>query len=690
MSDPRGRLFDRAAAAGVVVAALAVRLTYVAQLARTPLFSELVLDPAYYHEWARRIAAGDWLSGTEAFEQSPLYAYILALIYRFAGAGLLAPRIVQALVGAGTCLLVFLIARRVFGRPAALAAGLLAAVYAPSIFYDGMIMKTTYAIFLTAAMGAALVHSEGSRRGLIFWAGVLLGLASLVRDNLILLSPILALWLALDVWIRGGLDARRIREAAARVLLFAAGVALAVLPVLVRNVAVSGEWVLLTAGGGEVFYIGNNPGADGKYSPPPFVRAASGVEHEDFRREAARRLGHRLTRREASDFWLREGLRWIAGHPLDYAALLGRKILIFLNAYELPDNQNFYHHRLMVPLLGLPLPTWAALLPLAAAGIVLTLAAWREILPLYAIAGGYIATVMLFFNFARFRMPLVPILLAFAGEALVTLPGALRRSLSRSRLSMALGAAAAALLVALLALPLDSLHRGQSEAQLADLMLRSGRLEEAIAGSRRAIDLLESVYVEAGGAPGPGGHGVAEAGAPARPGIGASYYAILMEAYQSRARIERARGNVAEALVWIERAAAAAPDPVMGFDALVSCGEALLEAGRPAEAGRFLERARPADPRNVRLALLYAQSLHRTGHPQKAADVVEAMLQGTPGIGALDLADANYGLGLIYRDLGDVPRMKFHLREALLKNPDHPRAEWIRKMLAGAEPAPAR
>src|SRR5262249_23006200 len=157
------------------------------------------------------------------------------------------------------------------------------------------------------------------------------------------------------------------------------------------------------------FYIGNNPEADGKYAPPPFVRATSVVEHEDFRTEAARRLGHPVTRHESSSYWLGEGLRWIRSHPIDYAVLLRRKILLLLDAYELPDNLNFDHHRIVVPILR-RLPTWAALLPLAAAGLAITLPAWREILPLHLIAIGYAGTILLFFNFARFRMPLVPIL----------------------------------------------------------------------------------------------------------------------------------------------------------------------------------------------------------------------------------------------------------------------------------------
>ncbi len=682
-SDPWGRAFDRIAGAGVAGVALGVRLYYLSRLRSTPLFTQLQLDPAYYVAWARRIAAGDWLSGTEVFEQSPLYAYILAATFRVFGEGLLAPRLVQAVLGSLTCLLVFLIARRLFGRPAGLAAGLLAAIYAPGIFYDGMIMKTSWAVFLTAAMTAALVHSEGSRRSLLFLAGVSLGLASLVRDNLILLAPLLAAWLVVDVKIRGGMTRGAFGEAAARVLYLAGGCVLAVIPVTVRNVALSGEWVLLTSGGGEVFYIGNNPDADGKYSPPPFVRATSGLEHEDFRVEAERRTGRDLTRREASSYWLGEGLRWIRSDPAGWLVLLVRKLRIFLNAYELPDNQNLDHHRAFVPLLR-RLPAWGLLLPLAAAGVVLSSRAWRDLLPLWVIGAGYVGTVLLFFNFARFRMPLVPVLLVLAGEAATGLPALLRPPPALPRAAAAGGAAALAALVALVPIPLDPLHRGQAESQMADLLARAGRMAEAREVSDRGIDLIASIYEEAGGARTERG-AVAPPGRAGRPPLGDSYYGILMEACRTRSRIERALGDGEAAFAWSERAAAAAPDSLVGRDALTAHAEALIARGRLAEALEPIQRARRADPTAVRPALVHAQILHRTGRPHEALRIVEAAMDANPSIAPLDLADASYGLGLIYRDLGDVARMRFHLREALSRNPAHPAAERIRSLLAEAD-----
>ena len=62
---------------------------------RSPFFDVLLGDAHGYDEWARRLAAGDWI-GTEVFYQAPLYPYFLGVVYAIFGRDLLIVRIVQA------------------------------------------------------------------------------------------------------------------------------------------------------------------------------------------------------------------------------------------------------------------------------------------------------------------------------------------------------------------------------------------------------------------------------------------------------------------------------------------------------------------------------------------------------------------------------------------------------------------
>src|SRR5262249_12558516 len=154
--------------------ALTVRLVHLWLMHRAPVFSVLMGDARGYDEWARRIAGGDWL-GTDVFYQAPLYPYSLGAVYTTFGHSLLAAPIVQAGVGATSCLLLGLAAERVFSRRAGWVAGLGLALYAPAVFFDALIQKTVLDVFfvcLAMWILTRLIESPASAR---VWLG--LGLA---------------------------------------------------------------------------------------------------------------------------------------------------------------------------------------------------------------------------------------------------------------------------------------------------------------------------------------------------------------------------------------------------------------------------------------------------------------------------------------------------------------------------------
>src|SRR4026208_1553831 len=97
----------------VFAAAFFLRLIYLLQIDAIPLFYYLAGDGRTYDEWAQRIAAGDWL-GSGVFDQAPLYPYFLALLQITFGHNLWAIRMVQAILGSISCVLVFLSCEKLF------------------------------------------------------------------------------------------------------------------------------------------------------------------------------------------------------------------------------------------------------------------------------------------------------------------------------------------------------------------------------------------------------------------------------------------------------------------------------------------------------------------------------------------------------------------------------------------------
>ncbi len=148
-------------ALAIFAVALLVRFVHVWQIRRSPFYATLLGDSRGYDEWARQIAAGDWL-GHEVFYQAPLYPYLLGFIYAVAGHHLLVVRVVQALIGSASCALLALAGARLMSRPAGIAAGLMLALYAPAIFFDGLLQKSVLDVFFVCLALFLISRSEGT------------------------------------------------------------------------------------------------------------------------------------------------------------------------------------------------------------------------------------------------------------------------------------------------------------------------------------------------------------------------------------------------------------------------------------------------------------------------------------------------------------------------------------------------
>lgn len=386
-----------------------VRLLLVVSLEDRPYFYDPVVDSAAYDEWAQEIAHRDAV-GARAFYQDPLYPYFLAAIYKTRGRDLLFVRLVQLVVGVAGCWMLFEAARRMSGAPAAFVTLAIAALYKPFAFYDTALLKEFLAVVLVEA---ALLCWTIERRWSWLGAGLALGLAVLVRANLLLVVLALCGFLALRRrWAPAGW--------------VAAGAVLAIAPVTVRNAIVAKDFVLTTYQFGPNLYIGNHPGnRTGRYVPPPFLTAAAPeFEEREFRAEAERMSRRALRPSEVSSYWTdRTRAELDTGR---FLRLTVRRLVEYVNAYEVPDNYNYYFLERFSWVLRLPLPGFWLAAPLAAAGMVF---AWRERARwswLYVFVAVYFASIAPFFVFARYRLPVIPALLLFAGMGAVGLAGKFR------------------------------------------------------------------------------------------------------------------------------------------------------------------------------------------------------------------------------------------------------------------------
>jgi len=750
---------------GIAAMALALRLIYIIQVGGSSLIVPEDLDPGFYFQWAKAIAAGDWI-GREPFVQSPLYAYLLALWIRLFGAALTPILIAQSLVGVGTVVLTWMAGRRYFdGRRGAIAA-LLVALYGPSIFYEGMVMKTFLSPFLTILLAllferaarlsaggagdapaeppvdapAAIAGGRGPATGAFVAAGLVFGLLTLDRDNFIVLAPLLAI---LAVVLGGGWRRGRLRAAAG----FAAGAFLIIAPVTIRNYAASGEFVLLTTGGGEVFFIGNNADANGLYVPPPFVRPDPKYEHADFVDRASEIAGRALSPMESSWFWFREGMRFVTGEPLAWARLLSRKFIHFWNWYELPDNLDYGIMQYFSPLLGalnpalppagmatLSLPagggvsmpvrlhllsTFGTLAPLGILGLALTWRRRRALLPLHVLLFGYMATVLLFFNFSRFRVPVVPILALFAAEGILGIGRALRRLFdlaialagrsgdmaARAR-ELAPGAGSmVACLLFLVAATFVNIEYPRGVVPAIEQSLVIGNAWYAQAEPEKARQSYYTGLVLLGEGPaGPEG----DALLARQFGPGVTREALLKELeVESVARGPQFKGlhlgihhglgiaMVQQALALLAQGQRSLAMPLL--DGAISQFEealriapsyllshrkiarALQLRGDTPGAVEWLRKAVDLWPEDLQARLDLAEVLYATGEFQDALRQLEAARHYNPAMDGTQMAQVHFNRGLVYlRGLNDDGRALYNMERAIELNPAHPQAAAMR------------
>ena len=201
--------------------------------------------------------SSDWSPGAPF-----LYA---AAFYATGGAREGTARIVEALLGIATILVVFALGWRLGGRDLGRWVGLFAAfavaVYPPFIHTTGELMSEPPAMLtLPAAILAFLWASE--REGTWPWLvpGFLFGLTAMFRPEYLLVAAVFVAFAGIREWRRRGW---RLGLAGAAVLLVA--LVLPILPWTIRNVVVLDRVVPISTGGGKALYVGTYLPADGEY-----------------------------------------------------------------------------------------------------------------------------------------------------------------------------------------------------------------------------------------------------------------------------------------------------------------------------------------------------------------------------------------------------------------------------------------
>ncbi len=402
----------------------AIRILYFFQLSHNPFLNHPRLDALFHDTWALSIAHGNVL-GDQVFFRAPLYAYFLGLVYWIVGHDYFIVRILQHLFGVVSVVLVYQLGKRWFDVRTSLLAAFFAAVNPMLIYFEGQLL---FESFLTVLILVWLLVLSGAikqkKPAHWFFAGAVLGLLGITRP------PVLAVGLVV-LLIAGWkiLRADQIPRPLPSVFALTFGLLLIILPVTIRNYVVGGEFVLIASQGGVNFFIGNNPDADGISSSMP-GRLAGSWENRNETYYVEKMIGHKPTSSEESAFWYERAFRFIKEEPGAFLELLAKKLYLFWNHIEIPNNLNFNFFRHYSPVLDYNPFGFRFLGPLALVGICVAIFVRKEqrdnSLLLYFVALYVLVTIM-FFVCDRYRAPMIPLFAMFASHGLFSLIDHLRK-----------------------------------------------------------------------------------------------------------------------------------------------------------------------------------------------------------------------------------------------------------------------
>ncbi len=188
---------------------------------------------------------------TPTAHRGPTYPLFLSGIYLIFGRNYLVVQLIQALIGAITCILVYVIAKRFFDHKIAITSALIVAILPSLVYFTNHVITEVLFTFLLVILCYALMKAfETQKKSIFAIAGILLGISVLCRPEMLLFP--LALFVGLFFIYK------QRRKALLYFVVFLVSYIVTITPWTVRNYIVFQKLVPITTGGGILLHrVGN-------------------------------------------------------------------------------------------------------------------------------------------------------------------------------------------------------------------------------------------------------------------------------------------------------------------------------------------------------------------------------------------------------------------------------------------------
>jgi len=337
----------------------------------------------------------------------PFYPLFLSLIYRLFGHSYLAVRIIQAFIGACSCLLIYLIGKRIYSSTLGILAAFISVIYFPFIKSAELLLtELLFTFLLCLTIYYLLKIQEGAK----FKDCIILGLLSgimLLTKSAMLVFPLFII----PVFIYS--KNRNFLEISKRYIVVLVFFILSIFPWIMRNYSVYSSFVPASAQGGITFYS--------SYRPPEGIfgrLAGTGDPVVD----EAHTISSPVLR---SNFLIRKTLDFIINNPKEVLKLEFKKILYLWAPFDWEIVGGRWFN-----------VVYTAMLPFFGLGLILAFRGFKRFYPvLLPIIYFQIAT-LIFYGSPRFRLPIEPYIFILAIMGMIRIRGYIlndRSKTSRAR-----------------------------------------------------------------------------------------------------------------------------------------------------------------------------------------------------------------------------------------------------------------
>ncbi len=315
----------------------------------------------------------------------PLYPLFLSGVYFLFGDGYWPIRIIQSILDALTCIIVYLLGKRILNVQTGKIASFICAIYPFFIFFTGFeLTETLFILLLVITIFLWLKVKDVSSIEKPIFAGVVSGLTILCRPSA-LLFVFLSFAVLFFLWGKKGWQ---------KIGILMTFTILTILPWSVRNFYHFRKFVPLTTMIGSSFWDGNNPYSSGgpcEYYPGE-VKELSEVDRDRYLTNAT--------------------LKVIKENPARFLKLLGGKFVRFWNI--LPNYEGFSSSLYNL----VSLFSYVSVMITAIYGIFLARKMWRRFLIFYLLFASFTFTHMIFVGSVRYRVPIMPFMIIFSAYTL--------------------------------------------------------------------------------------------------------------------------------------------------------------------------------------------------------------------------------------------------------------------------------